>query len=1276
MKAKGTVLCFLCFFLMQVADAQVIRENYTLKWHSPIEEKISEEIVRKYIYFDKAIVGEDYRMPLFFCEFPVANENLQPQVLVLNTSWTVLSAEELKTLDLTQIADTLNIRAYIESTRKKPDVKIVFLPMRKNGNSYEKLVSFQIECSLTSIPPKRTQKSNDYVANSILKSGNFYKMAIKQTSIHKVTYADLTAMGINKTIYTKDIAIFGNGGKILPESTSVPILDDLQEIAIEVVDANGNGVFDKEDYILFYGIGVTNWHYTPSSISEQQFSHELNFYSSQAYYYINVDAGIGTKKRIFNAVLSTATPTHTVNSYYFMEVHEKDLVNLNGMSRIWLGEEFNAINLYSFPFTAAGRLKDKKVFLKIQVASKSSVYAEFTASINGVASYKMPIAANKLQDFTYNNVISSGDDININLSYNKPSNSSIGYLDYIEVHTTCALAQNANLFSFRNPEIVGVGNVAEYQFDTKGKNTQIWDVTDPFNVKKINVSAAQGKITYKMQTDSLKEFTAFDGTFFHNVSTIGAVANQNLHGLKDLDFIIITHPNFIQSAEKLATHRRNNDNMKVAVVTTTQVYNEFGSGIGDISAIRNFLKMFYDRAENEQSIPKNALLFGKTSFDFRNITGTNSCYIPNYQANDAFSVECLSTDNFFTKLADGKGKGNEGSMDMGLGRFSVSNTNQASILVEKSITYSAMTDLAANSNGEYVSNMGDWRNIVGMVADDNGDYSHMVFVDSIYKLILPDVPFINFDKIYSDAFVSETSASGKRYPEVNNAINSRVNRGCLMLSYYGHGGDNGWAHERILQRSDIFSWNNKYCLPFFFTACCTFAGYDKKDATSPAEDVSMLNSGGAIGLITSTRSSNAGSNQKLGEHIHRRAFEMEDSRYLTLGEIHAKSQKDYGSDGYNMYVLLGDPSVTLAHPQWKIFTDSINGIAFAAYTDTVKALQYVTISGHIVNNQGSKASGFNGWIYPTIFDKADTVTTLNPPTEQFVQQKNMLFKGKSKVSNGEFSFRFIVPKDIDYTVGDGKISYYACGESGGKGMDALGYNNVLIGSVYDTTFNDNEGPLIKLYLNDEKFVSGGITDPNPIILAKISDETGINTASSSIGHDIVAILDNNAAKSIILNDYFEFDENSFTSGKLRYPLHDLAIGKHTLTLRAWDVLNNVGETTIDFEVVNNEKLELKHVLNYPNPFTTSTQFFFEHNRPNSPLIVSVQIMTISGKVVKTFVENQQTTGFRSDPIPRNAPWNGLDEFGDKLANGVYIYKLKVIAPDGSSAEKIEKLVIL
>jgi hypothetical protein len=372
---------------------------------------------------------------------------------------------------------------------------------------------------------------------------------------------------------------------------------------------------------------------------------------------------------------------------------------------------------------------------------------------------------------------------------------------------------------------------------------------------------------------------------------------------------------------------------------------------------------------------------------------------------------------------------------------------------------------------------------------------------------------------------------------------------------------------------------------------------------------------------------------------------------------------------------LGDPSATLAHPKFNVVTDSINGMDISTYTDTIKALKFVTIKGHIADNNNVPLTNFNGWVYPSVYDKTDTLSTINPelnPQKRFPSQKSIIFRGKSSVKNGYFSFSFMVSKDINYEYGLGKISDYAKGNK-----DAKGYDTFLIGGMHDTIINDDKGPDISLYFNDMKFVNGGLTTPTPTLYAKISDESGINTTGAGIGHDIVAILNGDMSKSIILNDYFEYDTNSFTSGTLSYVLGPLSEGQHTLTLRAWDIINNMGEASINFEVVKDEDLKLKHVLNYPNPFTTSTQFFFEHNRPNTMLHIKIQILTISGKVARTLYPPypntvQTNTGFRSDPIH----WNGLDDFGDKLARGVYIYKLQVTTPDGKSAEKIERLVIL
>jgi hypothetical protein len=591
-------------------------------------------------------------------------------------------------------------------------------------------------------------------------------------------------------------------------------------------------------------------------------------------------------------------------------------------------------------------------------------------------------------------------------------------------------------------------------------------------------------------------------------------------------------------------------------------------------------------------------------------------------------------------------------------------------MVQKSINYASYDDLTLSSNNEYVSNLSNWRNIIAFAADDwEEGMFHMQNTENISVLMEKDYPYLNIEKIYCDALKKESSSGGARYTEATKAINARFNKGCLMFSYFGHSGDDGWSHERILMRSDINKWTNKYCLPFVYTAGCTFARYDKIAGTSPAEDM-LKTEGGAIALITSTRNSFSSTNETFGKRIYTRAFEQTN---VTMGEIHAKAYMDVNGSGAEMYVLLGDPSATLAHPKFNVVTDSINAVAFNVFNDTIKALQFVTIKGHITDNANTPLNNFNGWVYPAIYDKMDSVSTINPlikDGKRFPLQKSIIFKGKSNIKDGYFSFSFMTPKDINYEYGLGKISYYAMSTE--KTGDAKGYDQVPIGGMKDTNINDNDGPEISLYFNEPKFVNGGLTSTTPFLYAKISDANGINTTGAGIGHDIVAVVDGDMSKSMTLNDVFEYDENSFVSGSLNCMVGPLDEGTHTLTLRAWDVVNNMGENTINFEVVKDEDLKIKHVLNYPNPFTTSTQFFFEHNRPNTPLQVRVQIFTISGKVVKTIILSQQNMGFRSDPIH----WNGLDDFGDKLARGIYIYKLQVITPDGKSAEKIEKIAIL
>lgn len=244
-------------------------------------------------------------------------------------------------------------------------------------------------------------------------------------------------------------------------------------------------------------------------------------------------------------------------------------------------------------------------------------------------------------------------------------------------------------------------------------------------------------------------------------------------------------------------------------------------------------------------------------------------------------------------------------------------------------------------------------------------------------------------------------------------------------------------------------------------------------------------------------------------------------------------------------------------------------------------------------------TSFTGNVYPVVYDKISTLRTLkNDPQSaiaNFLLYKNMpLFKGKASVTNGDFTFSFIVPKDIDYQFGKGRISYYA---DNANYIDAHGYtNDIVIGGSADSFRVDNAGPKMDLYMNDEKFVFGGTTTTDPILLMILSDSSGINTVGNGIGHDLTAILDDNTQNKVVLNDYYESELDNYKRGKVKYPYAKLTEGRHTLKVKAWDVHNNSSEDYTEFIVANDAKLALSHVYNYPNPFTTHTEFMFEHNR--------------------------------------------------------------------------------
>lgn len=1271
----------LLFFLItiQLSDiqAQKISRSVIINWTDNISHIYSDDRATEFLHFDGAsFLRKHPTLPCYYEKIPVNHFFNHYNITISNATFEPMSARDCALVPADYSNTELNVEVVSAYERNQPSALLTFIPIIKTGEGqYSRLKSVELTIEGRGGTPPKAAKVHP--SRSILASGTWFSFKLDRSGVYKVNGSDLSAMGMQPPFPSANIALFGNGGQMMSENNADPRIEDLREIPIRIYDG-GDGSFDQNDYFLFYGESPHTWIFDSLT---RKFSHTLNLYSDSSRYFITNTAGVGEKKRIATVDNSQLNPNLTAGEYTFYDFHEDDLYNSWESGKEWFGDRFEAVLNRSYTFSIPGYKAGSTYRVTVAAAGSSPANSYFAVSANGngigtltlrpIGNY---IATLNQRDFS---CTVNSSTLKISLDYNQPTSSSAAYLDWIEVQGLCQLTMHSSQVPFCNTSTIGAGNVTRFNLSGANSSTTVWDVTNPGNTMQLTLTLSGGTGSFNVATDKLRKFIAFDGSQYYSITPGGAVANQNLHGSSDIDLVIITHPDFYSQAHQLASYRKSNNGLKVQVVTIDQVYNEFSGGSQDPMAIRDYMKMMYDNTNKEY--PKYLLLFGRPSYDFRGRSSDTRIFVPNYQysATDGYISEFnfYANDDNFGLLDDNEScASSTGLYDIAIGRFPASTQAQATTAVEKSIRYTERGELVATSSSQ-ISNLGDWRNMMTFVADDEDYNDFITSADNMANIVKGMNPNINFDKIYLDAYQQVSNAGGQRYPEVSTAINNRMSRGSLFFTYVGHSGKDGWSHERILENSDINKWKNPYNLPVMLTLSCTFGYYDRP-ALSPAELALFNSNGGVSAIITASREAWSSPNNAFGRNIASYIFNTEDKgRYPTVGELGTYGKNTYGgaSTALAMFVLMGDPSMPLAIPTYTVVTDSVNHHAATGSHDTLRALSKVTVCGHIADLNNQLLTNFNGSIYPTIFDKKTITTTLaNDPNSipfDFEVQKNILFKGNSTVRNGQFSFTFYIPKDIDYTFGNGKISYYAKTSY----SDAAGsFSDIIIGGTDTNSIHDTEGPVMDLYLNNENFVNGGMVDPSPTLIVKIRDNFGINTTGNGIGHDIIAILDDENDRQISLNDYYETEKDSFNMGTVRYPLESLSVGTHTLKVRAWDINNNHSDAEISFEVASDEKLALRHVLNYPNPFTTHTEFFFEQSQGGGTFDIQIQIYTISGKLLKTINTTQYMDGNRSNGIA----WDGRDDYGDKIGKGVYLYRLRVRNQNSETAEEIEKLVIL
>jgi len=1115
---------------------------------------------------------------------------------------------------------------------------------------------------------------DEYTSSSVLASGKWFKIAVLQDGIYRIDYSQLKQAGLDNPSNPR---IYSNNFGQLSYYAGDPKPDDLKETAALYFKGT-DGIFNEGDYLIFFGQGTSRWVFNKSKGEYDYIKHN---YSDTAFYFItswNIEG-----KNIRDALVPEETPDYYSTESDVLFIHELEVENLIKSGREWY-QPVSAISDLDIDPGFKDILTEEPVKFRIRVLARAPSVSEFsfyegsssleTIKIQDVNMFNYTGTYAQISDSSGSALPRSSAPVYRIGFKNNTDAGAKGWLDFVKLHARKYNSFSNNTLFLSDYKSEAPGRITEFSIKSPGKDPLLWDITNPLIPKKISYIRSGENITFRAYTDSIRKYVAFGLTnAIQPEIRSRQVPGQDLHASVPAEMIIVTHPLFKKYAGQLADLHLSNSGLTSQVVTPDQIYNEFSGGIPDIVAIRNFLRMKYFKQLGSGTPLKYLLLFGDGSYENRTLPPNNVNFIPTYQSqNSNIIVSSFTSDDFYGLLEDGEGE-SEGTEDIGIGRLPVSDTIQAGIIVNKIKKYLD------------TSNNGYWKNMICMVADDEDGNTHMADAEELSLLLQDSVPEYNIEKIYLDAYPQITTANGQSYPDATIAINNRINSGCLILNYIGHGNENGLAHERVMKNEDINSWKNGAKLPLLITATCEFSRFDDADInivtkvisgrTSAGERVLLNENGGGIALMSTTRVVYSAPNYYLNRNILDVIFDADASgNPLTLGDIIriAKNKSGSGPNKRN-FSLLGDPAVILAYPWYgKVLTDSINHVAVTDGTDSLKALSTITVSGHIENRSGSLMNNFNGTVYPVVYDKAVAVKTLANDGGlplSFTIRNNVLFSGKTNADKGRFSFKFIVPRDINYSYGPGKISYYA----NSSDQDMNGYLfNITVGGFATIASSDKKGPDISLYLNDTLFRNGGITDSNPRILAILMDEGGINTTGAGIGHDLIAYLDDDTKNSLILNNYFENDHDNYTRGKITYDLEGITEGIHTLTLKAWDNFNNSSQKTIRFIVEPEGKFILRDIINYPNPARGETRISAGHNRPDRELDITVTILDMSGRTIRIIKEITVSSGYQLAPIT----WDGRTEGGQTAGKGLYIYYINVRTTDGEEAKGTGRIIIL
>ena len=1098
------------------------------------------------------------------------------------------------------------------------------------------------------------------VTSSLLVTGTWVRFeAGEGEGIYKIDYNFLNSAGIDPDeIDPRTIKIYNNGGKVLSENVNAPRPVDLVENAIKVIGED-DGKFDTEDYILFYGRGTDFWDYTESGGEVKRYHHP---YSDKNYYWITYGGANG--KRIQNKVGLNTTAEYNQNSTTAYADIEEDKINIGKTGREYYGDDYTqAIQSRTYINTLDGRIPSEPISYQFRFinASEGSLTLRlnesntsiFSRILSGYGSLDYVVGTAYSFSAVYQGDLPDNRSV-LNFNIVPTSVSTVGYLDYFEITYRKDLKASDDKLLFFSDDTSAV--IEYYIHGFTSTNIEVYDVTDYSNIELVtnHVLLSGGDCRFQVleSKGNGSKYFALSSSNYLTPENPESIENSDLRGIQEgAKYIIITSKKFQDAANRLKTYRESEATVPVStiVVDIDQIYNEFSCGMLDVSAVRDFIKYAYD---NWTVSPDYVLLLGKGTFDYKDVEGYNDNFVPTWQTTESLRLlVSYTSDDFFVNIDS-----IDTNIDLAIGRVTASNETEANNYVTKVIDY------------EQNSKKGLWKNLITLVADDgyhdsanNEGAEHTRPSEIIANEKLPK----SFDikKIYLADYPVIITGAGRRKPQVNEDIINTINNGTLLINYIGHGNPKVWADEIVFDKNVTIPQlhNSEYF--FLVAATCDFAYYDIPNSESGADNLLLLEDAGSIGSLNSARLVYSSLNQALNYQFITDVFSSpRDTLNLlrTMGESYFATKQVYNGTNDRKYHLFGDPLLRLQVPQYEGNIDSINGQPITIDVQ-IKALSSTEVEGTVLTAEREKWSDFDGEGILTVFDSERIKLLEQIGNYPMVIQGGVIFRGMVSVKNGVFKVNFVVPKDISYENKNGKIIFYFFDNE----MDGLAYTRqVIVGGTDSTTTNDGEGPEIEIFFDNASYQNAYLVGLEPNLIVKLSDETGLNTTGTGIGHTLEGVLNNDQSNPIDFTNYFTGNlDAGGKSGEINYKFSKLVEGDYNLLIKAWDVFNNYSSEETNFSVVSDDRLVIRDVYNYPNPFNSNTTFTFQHNL-NKPIDVNVKIYTIAGRMIKQIErENIDQKFVKID-------WDGRDEDGDRLSNGTYLYKLIVKSADGEFRQNL------